>query len=229
MALNHYYPNTKVNKIVIGLTGPKGVGKSSVAAELALLYPRTTRMNFAMPIRQALLAMGIEEPAYDKKESKMFMDGTMSYRDLLISLGTTWGRRMITEKMWVNYAADKLEAIAPPTMGNVCGITGPTFTKDYDAHNSLDHLIVFDDVRMDNEADMIRGQLRDKSRGRIFEIYGPGGDDAYENSVTETKLSSDSDLTVHSYSTYGKNKDIVFSPELAAKKILKYLNLPFQA
>jgi len=115
---------------VIGLTGRKGCGKSSVAAILAKNYDFHVR-SFASPIKEMLVAMGIPKNyIYDAADKEKPVPGFgKSARYMMQALGTEFGRHLIHPDVWIRALKNKL---------------------DY-----LDGDVVIDDVRFANEASMI--------------------------------------------------------------------------
>ncbi len=121
---------------MIGFTGKKESGKTTAAKYLLELG--FMRMSFAEPLRKmarellrALSMTNTEiELAERGKETVLPCIG-VSYRHLLQTLGTEWGRNLVNSDIWVICAE---RVIAEWTNKN----------------------IVFDDVRFENEASMIR-------------------------------------------------------------------------
>lgn len=131
--------------MIIGLAGRKGCGKSSVAEILHEKYGYR-KMSFASPLKEMLLAMGLtEDEVYniDLKEKKIERYGK-SPRELMQICGTEFARNMVCEDVWVKALEAKIE---------------PEF----------DDMIVIDDVRFPNEAEMIR-----KKGGRIIRVTRTG-------------------------------------------------------
>lgn len=123
-------PNTQ-NKMLLGLTGRKGCGKSSIARILRDNHGFKI-LSFASPIKDMLEAMGIEREKLNDpclKEEKLPEFGK-SPRQLMQLLGTEFARDMIHPNIWV-YLMEK-------KMGEFKNV-------------------VIDDVRFFNEAAMIRG------------------------------------------------------------------------
>ena len=91
---------------IIALTGPKQVGKTTVANAIAnYLDPfiHSQVVSFATPMRAMLLAMGIDERHLNNPSLKETpIEGiNKSARQLLQTLGTDWGRNMINDNIWL--------------------------------------------------------------------------------------------------------------------------------
>lgn len=116
------------NKI-IGLTGPKMVGKSTYAKSIegAII------LSFATPIKKMLKVILPGEKYLNFKEEPIpnFPDN-INTRQLLQSLGTEWGREGVYPNIWIDLAYKA----ALPHIGK--------------------RTIVFDDIRFPNEAWAIR-------------------------------------------------------------------------
>ena len=118
------------NKI-IGLTGPKAVGKSTYAKSIE----GAVILSFATPIKEMLKVILPGEKYLHFKEEPIpsFPDG-INARRLLQELGTTWGRE--GSAGYANIWVDLAYKTALPYIGN--------------------KTIVFDDIRFPNEAWAIR-------------------------------------------------------------------------
>lgn len=139
---------------VLAFTGKAGAGKSTAANWILRNHPKAMKMSFAQPLKKMayeLIRQSIPK-AWPHTPSD-YLDGALkeepipflsdkSGRELMQSLGTEWGRDIVHKDFWVTIASGKLERMlgAPP--------------------NSTDTLqikAVYDDVRFQNEVDMIRG------------------------------------------------------------------------
>lgn len=154
----------QTTKRVIGLAGPKGVGKSTFASQLIFdLYKNGTEtgviMSFATPLKQMLGCIVHEDYIKEDKE-KIIPHLGVSARHCLQTLGTEWGRNTISNDIWVNLAKHRIE-------------------------ETYHEVVIIDDVRFDNEAKMILdmgGEVWNLSRD------GVGGGDAH---ISETGVSKE--------------------------------------
>jgi len=124
-------------QLIIGLAGRANSGKTTAAKHLVFTMG-FTRLSFASPIKSMvgdfLLGMGYGADYVDslltvEKEQVLAPLGK-SPRQLMQSIGTEWGRDCIDNNIWVTFAQRRLRA-------------------------GGEWLIVFDDVRFENEASMI--------------------------------------------------------------------------
>jgi hypothetical protein len=126
--------------LIIGLTGKKGCGKSTAAAEISKQGPGElgfARASFSEPLKDMvetlLFALGIDDMYTRDKESTIPRIGG-SLRHLYQTLGTEWGRNLIHPGLWVTAMDSSIK-------------------YHYQGRN-----IIIDDVRFENEADYIRRQ-----------------------------------------------------------------------
>jgi len=117
---------------LIALCGHKGVGKSTYASFLA---GKTGHVfSFATPLKSMLTAVFPNEYVLNKKDEKIpYFDVTARY--LLQTLGTEWGREMVDQNIWIKLLRVRL----------IECLTDTVVTP-----------LVVDDLRFDNEAEMIR-------------------------------------------------------------------------
>jgi len=132
---------------VIAFCGPATSGKTTAAK--CLMRHGFRRMSFADPIRDMLRALGVSDHhlCFDKEAPVPVLCGK-SARHAMQRLGTEFGRGMIGEGIWIEAARQRLTIRSEP--------------------------VVFDDVRFDNEARMIR-----EMGGLVVELSKPGV--AYSN------------------------------------------------
>lgn len=117
---------------IIGFAAYAGVGKTTAASAIINTYGFKL-ISFAAPIKEALRAMGLDddEISGSKKELPCAKLGGHSPRYAMRSLGTEWGRNLISPAIWTDIWRRKVSALPPKTP------------------------IVVDDVRFQNEADAI--------------------------------------------------------------------------
>lgn len=115
-------------RTIIGIAGRKFHGKSTVAGML-----RGTRMSFANPIKEMLAVLGLPLASLygDAKEvPQPLLDGQTA-RWAMQSLGTDWGRNMLTRNLWMNVLRKRIE-------------------------EDPSEIIIIDDVRFESEVKMIQ-------------------------------------------------------------------------
>lgn len=116
---------------IIGLTGLKGCGKSTVASIIKKMG--YAEYSFAQPMKEALSAMtGLDYQIFDSQDTKELpleqFDG-VTPRQMMQTLGTEWGRQMIHPDLWLIIAKQRL--------------------------SNLEYVVV-SDIRFENEAALIR-------------------------------------------------------------------------
>lgn len=118
--------------MIIGLCGPAGAGKSTVAAHL-VAHHGFVRVRFAGPLKAMMRALGCSEREVDGnlKEAPCALLGGRTPRQAMQWLGTEWGREMVDPQLWLRAWAAEAER-----------------------HDR----VVCDDVRFPNEEAAIRGR-----------------------------------------------------------------------
>lgn len=141
---------------ILGFSGLKGSGKSSVARQLSLrLASREyicSVMSFADPMRSMMQNLLFDAGILNSheylrdtrlKEEPLDCLQGKSIRFAMQTLGTEWGRQMIGQNFWTDIGIKR-------------------------AYKSRSNVVIFDDARFPNEAEAIQ-----KSGGRMFHIERP--------------------------------------------------------
>lgn len=131
---------------LIGLTGKARSGKDTVAGFLADNYGVKT-LAFARPLKEGLKTMLnlSDEHVHGSLKETVIPDFGKSPRQMLQTLGTDWGRQMVTDSIWLLVAKRQIEA---------------WLEQGYH--------VAMTDVRFDNEAEMIRTM-----GGKVWHIHRP--------------------------------------------------------
>lgn len=139
--------------VVIGIAGPARAGKDTIR-DIIINNIGGYRYSFADPMRAMLAAIGVDlsDPYWQQRKADPIPAlGNRTPRYLLQTLGTEWGRNLVSPDVWLAFAANQLAA------------TGPG--------------MIIADVRMANEAAWVRkmGQLLHVRRSDLPEINGIPG------------------------------------------------------
>lgn len=126
---------------LVGLAGPAGVGKSTIARALCELgrssgLPEFKRQRFAGPLKDMLMVgLGLTREQVDgaEKETPTDLLCGRTPRHAMVTIGTDWGRNMIGEEIWLRAGMRRVE-------------------QDLIAG----YAVVIDDCRFDNEAKAVR-------------------------------------------------------------------------
>lgn len=150
-------------KRIISLTGPKGVGKSTIAGKLtqsAFLQKPVTILSFADPIKgMAKLLLRPEAMLPENKDTTDYGICGRSPRYIMQTIGTEWGRKCVHMDIWVEVMRLRIK-------------------------NSTAKTIIIDDLRFENEADMILNL-----GARIFLVERVGVEYTHEH-ISESPLDS---------------------------------------
>ena len=118
---------------IIGIAGPAQSGKSTLSGELRRIIEfrghRFVEQPFAGPLKRMLAAIGVDVSDLSKNAPVPFLDGQITPRVMMQTLGTEWGRALMPD-LWLK-----------------------VWEHELDRHAQV---ITVPDVRFDNEADLIR-------------------------------------------------------------------------
>lgn len=158
---------------LLGLTGAKQSGKSSLASALAVDY-KFIRLSMAQPMRNMLYAIGLDETDFSDAARKEAPNPALcgkSPRHAMQTLGTEWGRTHIGVDVWVNAMEREIRSLA---------------AKKPNAS------FVIDDIRFENEAALIQ-----RLGGKIWRIRRAAAEaitDGHESEQYWRTLPFDSEL-----------------------------------
>ena len=95
--------------MIIGLTGLAGSGETTVARHLMGMHG-FVRHRMAEPLKSMLKALGLTEQQIDGdlKEVPCELLGGKTPRHAMQTLGTEWGRDLISQNLWVKAWCDSL-------------------------------------------------------------------------------------------------------------------------
>lgn len=119
--------------ILIGIAGPAQSGKSTLAGEFRRLVgfrgQKYCEQPFAGPLKRMLASIGVDVSDLSKNAPVAFLDGSVTPRIMMQTLGTEWGRSLLPN-LWLRVWQHELDDSA--------------------------HTVCVPDVRFDNEAELIR-------------------------------------------------------------------------
>lgn len=119
--------------ILIGIAGPAQSGKSTLAGEFRRLVEfrgqKYSEQPFAGPLKCMLASIGVDVSDLSKNAPVPFLDGRITPRVMMQTLGTEWGRSLLPD-LWLKVWQHELDDAA--------------------------HTVCVPDVRFDNEAELIR-------------------------------------------------------------------------
>lgn len=102
---------------IIGLAGPAGVGKDTVAMRLRLKYGYKS-YAFAKPLKEALAVLGLKEPTSREVKEALIPGRSFSYRKAAQTLGTEWARSL-EKSFWLTLAEQNLQGLAKVAITDV--------------------------------------------------------------------------------------------------------------
>lgn len=99
---------------VIAFTGLAGSGKDT-SGEALMVSPMFVRESFADPIRKMLEAIGVpvaeiyREFGGARKNEPLPKFGNKSLRYLMQTLGTEWGRDLVSDSLWLDLTTERIK------------------------------------------------------------------------------------------------------------------------
>ena len=118
---------------IIGIAGPAQSGKSTLAGEFRRIVEfrgqKYAEQPFAGPLKRMLASIGIDVSSLSKNAPVAFLDGKVTPRIMMQTLGTEWGRSLLPD-LWLRVWQHELDDSA--------------------------HMVCVPDVRFENEAELIR-------------------------------------------------------------------------
>ena len=147
--------------LVVGLTGAAGAGKDTFAKRLKQhlgMHASVSIFSFADPLRAMLNELTHDFKYLERRDNRETetlwgMEGA-SYRQLMQTLGTEWGRNLIHEQLWVRHMSRRISHRAH---------MWETGGREYSV------VVIIPDVRFANEAEFIKNT----DGGQIIHIDRP--------------------------------------------------------
>lgn len=125
----------RAQRPLIGICGKAGAGKDTCGSVVQAFYAERSqavlRYSFATPLKLALGAMlGIDPKLFESPEFKQQRHPALgkTYRELLQTLGTEWGRDVVHPDCWVLLAEERIGKRARDGIGTV--ITDVRFNNE---------------------------------------------------------------------------------------------------
>lgn len=157
--------------MIIGISGYKGSGKNTlgayIAGELALNFHNVEFESFAKGFKESVKTIFNWTDDHTNGPLKEVVDDYwgITPRQAMQTLGTEWGRELISEDIWINSLWKRIE------------------------YKVKSHDIIITDVRFDNEIDFIK-----KNDGIIINVmrtegsFESGDTHVSETGITETEF-----------------------------------------
>ena len=152
---------------LIGITGRAGAGKNLVAS----MIPGAVVIGFADPLYAMLAAMlGVPESILrcrEMKERPVEACPEHTFRGLLQTLGTEWGRELVNDRIWVGLLHRRVMELSAQGV----------------------QVIAVADVRFANEAEYIRAR-----GGEVWRVRRPGTDTPVRHTSEAAQLEVDAEI-----------------------------------
>ena len=156
-----------MKRLIVGFVGYKDSGKSTTARLLRKSLETSTvaslkvdSYSFSQPIYNILIGLGVPyENVYDndrRDDSLEDFDGKTS-REMMITLGTGWGRNVISEKIWIVSGIKKIEK-SKFNIVTIDGIRFPNEMEEIEKHGG-----VFIHIKNDRARERVEAGIVDES------------------------------------------------------------------
>lgn len=160
---------------IIGIAGPAGAGKDTVA-QIAqkLIAQESVILKFAGPLKamtaELLSYLGIPASAIEDRVRKEEVIPALgcTIRKIMVTLGTEWGRDLINPNIWTTLVEEQIRRA-----------------------RERDVICIISDVRFNNEADLIRSM-----GGAVWHVHRPGfhGSVAHRSEQGLERFSGDAEI-----------------------------------
>ena len=107
--------------IVIGIAGPAQSGKSTLAGEFRRLVEfrgqKYAEKPFSGPLKRMLASIGVDVSDSSKNAPVPFLDGRITPRIMMQTLGTEWGRSLFPHmwlRVWERELDDSVHTVCVP-------------------------------------------------------------------------------------------------------------------
>jgi hypothetical protein len=130
---------------ILGLVGATGSGKTTLAKQLVAEHS-FCNIHMGRPLKNMLLALGLTEQDVsgtpEQRNQSQALLGGKSTRYALKTLGTDWGRNLITPNLWSNAAKLKIEQQLITTPEQHIVIDDLRFPSDWQVIEELGGIIL---------------------------------------------------------------------------------------
>lgn len=107
--------------ILVGIAGPAQSGKSTLAGEFRRLVEfrgqKYREQPFAGPLKRMLTSIGVDTSDLSKNAPVAFLDGRITPRIMMQTLGTEWGRSLLPDlwlRVWQYELSDQAHCVCVP-------------------------------------------------------------------------------------------------------------------
>jgi len=179
--------------MLVGVAGPKGSGKDTLAARLKLHMPTAVVRPFAEPLKRTCQQMYLlsEEQLYDEAAKERLDERwNLTPRQMFQQVGTDYVRRQLDPNFWLKHFELWYSKHCELSNSKHCELW-------YNQTGVVQDVVLVPDVRFQNEVDLIH-----RLGGKVVYVYRPfvHGADSHESEVSAVDLQH-IDYTVNNCST----------------------------